>query len=165
MKQSAGILVYRRGTQGIEVLLAHPGGPFWAKKDQGAWSIPKGEFEHDEDPLVAAKREFKEEIGKPAPEGELLELGTNKSSSGKLNHIWAVAGDMDVSSITSNYFKMEWPPHSGQQQEFPEVDRAQWFELNIAGPKLYAGQEVFLERLAEKLGIELTGPPEQTSLL
>lgn len=150
-KKSAGILVFRRKFNEPEVLFAHPGGPFWAKKDLGAWSIPKGEYEDDEDPLAAAKREFQEEIGLPVPAGELFDLGEIVRKDKKVIKVWAVEGDLDVSHIESNLFEMEWPPHSGQYQQFPEIDRAQWFLLSEASPKLHAGQEIFIARLAAVL--------------
>jgi predicted NUDIX family NTP pyrophosphohydrolase len=159
-KQSAGILVYRRRNESVEVLLGHPGGPFWAKKDVGAWSVPKGEVEDDEDLLAAAKREFSEETGKPVPEGEFLELGSFKRSGGKLIHAWAVEGDLDTGSIVSNTLQVEWPPKSGQQIEIPEIDRASWVPLTEAPAKLHKGQDVFIERLAEKLGVDMQEPPE-----
>ena len=164
-KQSAGILVYRCRGASIEVLLGHPGGPFWAKKDAGAWSIPKGEIEAGEELLTAAKREFAEEIGRPAPGGELIELGSFKRSGGKEIFAWAIEGDLDVSKIRSNMVQMEWPPKSGKQIEFPEIDRAAWVPFAAAPHKMHKGQDVFVERLAEKLGINLQGPPEQQSLL
>lgn len=163
MKQSAGILLYRKHNGVLEVLLVHPGGPFWAKKDQGAWSLPKGEFEGEEN-LDAAKREFEEELGQPAPKGEYQELGTVKNKSGKIIHAWAVRGDLDVREIKSNTFTIEWPPRSGKQQEFPEVDKANWFGLGIASQKLNGAQAAFVERLADKLDIPLERP-EQTTLL
>jgi predicted NUDIX family NTP pyrophosphohydrolase len=150
-KFSAGILVYRRRDGQLEVLLAHHGGPFWAKKDLGAWSIIKGEYEQDEEPFGAAKREFKEETSHQPPEGEYLELGEFKRKDGKTIQAWAVEADFDPKTIKSNTFKMEWPPKSGQMQEFPENDRAEWFNLKTAATKLNTGQSIFLERLAEKL--------------
>ena len=164
-KQSAGILVYRRRGSVIELLLGHPGGPFWARKDAGAWSVPKGEVEPGEDLLVAAKREFAEEIGQPAPEGELIELGSFKRSGGKEIFAWAVAGSLDVSKVKSNMVQMEWPPKSGEQIEFPEIDRAAWVPLLDAPRKMHKGQDVFVERLAEVLGERLQEPPQQQSLL
>lgn len=164
-KQSAGILVYRKGTGKVEVLIVHPGGPFWAKKDKGAWSLPKGEFTDDEDGLAAAKREFAEELGVNPPEGDYLELGSVKNKSGKTIFGWAVEGELDVSAVKSNVFKMEWPPKSGTEQEFPEVDRASWFSPEKAEAKLNPAQADFIGRLAEKLGAEIPRQPEQTSLL
>lgn len=153
MKQSAGVLVYRRKDNQIEVFLVHPGGPFWAKKDSGAWSIPKGEYK-DEDPLTAAKREFKEETGNDAPNGGYIELGEVKIPSKNIN-CWAIEGDLDTSKVKSNTFSMEWPPKSGQQQEFPEVDKASWVEISKAGPKMHKGQSEFIDRLAQHLGVQL----------
>ena len=151
VKHSAGILMYRFREDSPEVFLVHPGGPFWAKKDEGAWSIPKGEFNIDtEDPLDAAKREFKEETGF-ALEGDFLPLDTLKQSSMKIVHAWAVAGDCDAAKIKSNTFTMEWPPRSGKQQEFPEVDRAEWFDIETAKIKILKGQTAFIDRLSEEL--------------
>jgi predicted NUDIX family NTP pyrophosphohydrolase len=162
-KQSAGILAYRVGDKGIEVLIVHPGGPFWAKKDMGAWSIPKGEFE-GEDGLEAAKREFQEELGQAPPSGDYQELGTVKNKSGKIIHAWVIKGDLNIRDIKSNTFMLEWPPRSGKQQEFPEVDKAGWFSLEVASQKLNAAQADFIERLADKLNIQVN-KPEQTTLL
>ena len=165
-KQSAGLLLYKTTNKGLEVLLVHPGGPFWAKKDKGSWSIPKGEFAEDEKPLVAARREFAEELGVAAPEGDLLELGTAKQSSGKVVHAWAIKTDLDIRTIRSNMFDMEWPPKSGKMEQFPEVDRADWFLLDAALQKVVKGQVPLLERLAEQLGHVVMEPPAdpQTSL-
>src|SRR6187401_1823078 len=129
-KQSAGLLVYRSGASTLEVLLVHPGGPFWAKKDEGAWFIPKGEIEADEEPLAAALREFQEELGMAPPPGEPRELGTVKNKGGKLIHAWALPGDLDLAAFKSNTFEIEWPPRSGKKGEFPEVDRAQYFSVD-----------------------------------
>ena len=129
-----------------EVFLVHPGGPFWARKDAGAWSIPKGEFEGGDDPLEAARREFLEETGS-AIDGTFAALAPLKQRSGKIVHAWAVRGDIDASCIKSNSFSMEWPPHSGNQQEFPEVDRGAWFTITAAREKLLAGQRGFLDEL------------------
>jgi len=145
-KQSAGILLYRMRDGSPEVFLVHPGGPFWAGKDAGAWSIPKGEFEGGDDPLEAAKREFLEETGSPI-DGTFLALAPLKQRSGKVVHAFAVQGDLDAASIGSNTFSMEWPPHSGKQQEFPEVDKGGWFTINAAREKLLAGQRGFLDEL------------------
>jgi predicted NUDIX family NTP pyrophosphohydrolase len=167
MKQSAGILLYRKTHKELEVLLVHPGGPFWAKKDTGAWSIPKGEFSEDEAPLAAAKREFGEEVGSPTPAGDYTELGSTKYSN-KTVSAWACEADLNLASFKSNTFTMEWPPKSGQQQEFPEVDKAAWFSLGKAKTKLVKGQVALLENLADKLGKNLDAEPEpelpQTSL-
>jgi predicted NUDIX family NTP pyrophosphohydrolase len=151
MKQSAGILVYRRKGKDLEVLLGHPGGPYWAKKDDGAWSIPKGEYEEKEEPFSAAQREFEEEMGSPPPEGKAIDLGAVKRKDGKIIKAWAVEGDFDTDSINSNSFEMEWPPGSGRKQSFPEVDRAAWFGLGAALNKVHSGQDYFLRELAAKL--------------
>jgi predicted NUDIX family NTP pyrophosphohydrolase len=149
-KRSAGILLHRDG----EVLLVHPGGPFWARKDAGAWSIPKGEYDEGDDPREAARREFEEELGSPLPAGtELVELGTVKQKSGKVITAYAAAGDLDAEAIRSNTFTLEWPPRSGRMHEFPEVDRAGWFSLDEAREKLNPAQAELLVRLA----LHLTG--------
>lgn len=145
-KHSAGLLLYRRRNGEVEVLLVHPGGPFWANKDAGAWSIPKGEYPPSEDPLTAAYREFKEETGCKTA-GEVIPLGSLKQPSGKIIQAWALAGDCDAAGIRSNHFTLEWPPHSGRRQEFPEVDRAAWFTLEAAREKINRGQAGFLEEL------------------
>ena len=129
----------------------HPGGPFWQKKDEAAWSIPKGEHRSSEDPLAVARREFEEEIGQPAPPGEPLDLGEIRQAGGKRVRAWAVEADVDVSVITSNTFEIEWPPRSGRMQAFPEVDRAAWFDLETAQRKLVKGQVPLLEALVERL--------------
>ncbi|MBA3739223.1 MAG: NUDIX domain-containing protein [Actinobacteria bacterium] len=151
-KLSAGLLVYRLVDGEPEVLLVHPGGPYWAKKDDGAWSVPKGEHEPDEVPLEVAVREFEEEIGKmpPDPAGA-LSLGELHQPSGKIVSAWAVEGDIDVGDVHSNTFEMEWPPRSGRAAEFPEVDRAGWFGLEEARRKLLRGQLGFIDRLSELL--------------
>jgi predicted NUDIX family NTP pyrophosphohydrolase len=149
-RNSAGILMYRRRQGIVEVLLAHPGGPFWAKKDLGAWSIPKGECEPDEVPLDAAKREFEEETSLSVT-GEFIPLTPIKQSGGKIVHIWAVEGDCDASAIKSNTFMIEWPPRSGRQQAFPEIDRAEWFSLDDAKEKVTKGQRGFIEELRQLL--------------
>jgi len=152
-KQTAGLLVYRRRQGEIEVFLAHPGGPYWAKKDAGAWSIPKGEFLDPEAPLAAAKREFLEEIGQSV-EGEFLALTPRKPPGGKTIHAFAVEGDVDADNVTSNLFDMEWPPHSGRMQSFPEVDRGAWFKIDEARRRLMKGQILILEELIERLSAE-----------
>jgi predicted NUDIX family NTP pyrophosphohydrolase len=152
-KQSAGILLYRRKRDQLEVLLVHPGGPFWAKKDQGAWSIPKGEYE-DEDALAAAKREFEEETGIPI-EGEILALSQQKQKGGKLVDAWAVEGDLDAERVRSNTFEMEWPPKSGKKQQFPEIDKAGWFPVATALEKINPGQAAFIHELIQKLDIDV----------
>jgi predicted NUDIX family NTP pyrophosphohydrolase len=144
-KHSAGLLMYRRRGE-LEVFLVHPGGPFWAKKDAGAWSIPKGEYRPGDDPLAAARREFREETGFPVA-GEFIPLTPIKQPSGKIIQAWAVEGDCDAEAIRSNTFTLEWPPRSGRQQEFPEVDRAAWFTLTAAREKIIKGQVGFLEEL------------------
>ncbi len=150
-KLSAGLLVYRVKDKTIEVFLVHPGGPFWAKKDEGSWSIPKGEYTATEDPLEAAKREFKEETGFDPPTSKMIELQPIKQPSGKIVSVWAVEGDFDAGKIRSNLFSMEWPPKSGRQQEFPEVDRAEWFKLGEARIKILKGQIGFLDQLSTLL--------------
>jgi predicted NUDIX family NTP pyrophosphohydrolase len=149
-KRSAGILLHRRRDGAHEVLLVHPGGPFWAKKDAGAWSIPKGEYEDGEEPRAAALREFAEELGAPPPDGELVELGEVRQRGGKVVTAWALAGDADADAVRSNTFTMEWPPRSGTIGEFPEVDRAAWFSLDEARERILPGQAPLLDRLAER---------------
>jgi predicted NUDIX family NTP pyrophosphohydrolase len=150
-KLSAGILLYRGAPPSLELLLVHPGGPFWAKKDGGAWSIPKGEYVQGEDPLTAAKREFAEELGSPPPQGEFVDLGELKQPSRKIISAFAASGDFDPASLQSNRFDLEWPPKSGRLQFFPEVDRAQWFTPEAARVKILPGQEPFIDRLLERL--------------
>jgi predicted NUDIX family NTP pyrophosphohydrolase len=149
-KASAGVLLYRT-TPGLEVFLVHPGGPFWAKKDLGAWSLPKGEFADDEDPLVAAKREFEEETGCVLT-GTFRPLEPIRQRGGKVVHAWAVEGDCDVAALRSNTFTLEWPSKSGRMQAFPEVDRGGWFALAEARRRIISGQIGFLEQLAALLG-------------
>lgn len=144
-------MLYRGRGENLEVLLVHPGGPVWARRDAGVWSIPKGEYGDDEEPLQAARREFAEELGSPAPDGDALELGEIRQKSGKRVSAWALAGDLDAGRITSNTFTMQWPPRSGRFQEFPEVDRAEWFGLDEAREKLNPAQVALLDRLAEAL--------------
>ncbi len=148
---SAGILLYRQGARGLEVLLVHPGGPLWRRRDLGAWSVPKGEHGPGEDALTAARREFREETGSPPPEGEPLDLGEVRLRSGKRVHAWALAGDLDARRIVSNTFVMEWPPRSGLMREFPEVDRGDWFTLAEARERLSPGQVPLLDALASAL--------------
>ena len=150
-KQSAGILLYRRGERNLEVFLVHPGGPFWARKDLGAWSIPKGEYADGEDALVAARREFHEETGF-AIEGDFVALGTIRQAGGKLVSVWTLEGDCDPARLTSNRFQIEWPPRSGVMKEFPEVDRGAWFTVDEARERLLASQKPILDRLLEKVG-------------
>ena len=153
-KRSAGILLYRGKGAGLELLLVHPGGRFWIKKDLGAWSIPKGEYEEGEDPLAVARREFEEELGSPAPARDAIELGELTQPSRKLVTAYAIEGDFDVTTFKSNLFEMEWPPKSGRLRSFPEVDRAQWFTLDEAGEKILPGQRPFIDRLLERLGAD-----------
>jgi predicted NUDIX family NTP pyrophosphohydrolase len=150
-KQSAGLLLHRGEGPDLEVLLGHMGGPFWARRDAGAWSVPKGEYLPDEDPLAAARREFQEELGVPVPDGDPLDLGSVRQSGGKLVRVWAVAADLDLTLVVPGTFTMEWPKGSGQIQEFPEVDRAAWLSLEQARGKIVAGQRAFLDRLADQL--------------
>jgi predicted NUDIX family NTP pyrophosphohydrolase len=154
-RRSAGILLHRAGAGGHgsrEVLLVHPGGPFWAKRDDGAWSIPKGEYEDGEEPLAAALREFEEEIGSALERvGELVELGEVRQKNRKVVSAWAAEGEVDAAAVRSNTFEMEWPPRSGRMQEFPEIDRAEWFPLARARAKLIEAQVAFLDRLEERL--------------
>jgi predicted NUDIX family NTP pyrophosphohydrolase len=154
-KHSAGILLFREKAGEYEVLLVHPGGPFWAKKDNGAWSMPKGEFDESEKPLAAAKREFQEEVGLAAPAGEYISLGEAKQSSGKVVQGFALAADLDLANFKSNQFDMEWPPKSGQTQSFPENDKAAWWPIAHAAQKLVKGQVPLLEGLARQLGVSL----------
>jgi predicted NUDIX family NTP pyrophosphohydrolase len=150
-ERSAGILLYRRGGNGLEVLLVHPGGPFFAKRDAGAWSIPKGLYEAGEEPLACARREFSEELGSLCPDGPALELGEVRQRNGKRVTAFAVEGDLDAGAATSNTFEIEWPPRSGRRESFPEVDRAGWFTVEQARAKLIAAQAAFLDRLAEQV--------------
>jgi len=146
------MLVYRAGPAGVEVLLGHMGGPFWARKDERAWSIPKGEYDPGEEPLAAAMREFEEELGSPAPAGPVAPLGDLEQPGGKLVSVWCVQGDFDPAELRSNTFEMEWPPRSGRLQEFPEIDRAAWFDADSARLKLVRGQVGFIDRLLAHLG-------------
>ncbi|WP_405490903.1 NUDIX domain-containing protein [Nocardia sp. NBC_00511] len=155
LRYSAGVLLFRR-TTGLEVLIGHMGGPLWAKKDAAAWSIPKGEYDPgDEEPRVAAAREFTEELGLPVPDGDWIPLGDVEYGSGrgkKQVTVWALEGDLDVSLVVPGTFEMEWPPRSGRMAEFPEIDRAEWFDLETAHEKLGKGQRPYLDRLREHLG-------------
>ncbi|WP_199268048.1 NUDIX domain-containing protein [Mycolicibacterium smegmatis] len=146
-KLSAGVLLYRVVDDVVEVLIAHPGGPFWARRDDGAWSVPKGEYTDDEDPWAAAQREFAEELGSPPPDGPRRELTPVRQSGGKVVTAFAVRGDFDVTSARSNTFEMEWPKGSGRMREFPEIDRAGWFPVAVARRKLLAGQRPLLDEL------------------
>jgi predicted NUDIX family NTP pyrophosphohydrolase len=159
-KQSAGLLLYRRGDSGLdhsglEVFLVHPGGPFWAKKDVGAWSLPKGEYGEDEEPLAAALREFEEEtsFGQIAslPESEFIALGSIRQIGGKVVTAWAVEFHVDASKVISNFCEIEWPPRTGRRIQIPEVDRAAWFAISEARNRIFAAQQPFLDRLAYAL--------------
>jgi predicted NUDIX family NTP pyrophosphohydrolase len=145
-KKSAGLLVFRRRGGSLEVLLVHPGGPLWAKKDDGAWSIPKGEVAAGEDALAAAQREFAEELGAPV-HGEFTALEPIRQASGKMVYAWAIEGDFDAATVKSNTFSMEWPPRSGRRQDFPEVDRAAWFTIDDARRKINVRQAPLLDQL------------------
>jgi predicted NUDIX family NTP pyrophosphohydrolase len=152
-KRSAGILLFRRDGGEPEFLLVHPGGPFWAKKDAGSWSIPKGQIEAEEEPRACAIRELEEELG-PAPEldlEQLIELGSIKQKAGKVVEAWAAEADFDPATLASNTFSIEWPPRSGNEQEFPEVDRADWFDLPTAREKILPAQAELLDRLLDHL--------------
>jgi predicted NUDIX family NTP pyrophosphohydrolase len=149
--RSAGILLFRGRGPGLEVLLVHPGGPFFARKDLGVWSIPKGEYDADEDPLVCARREFEEELGSPLPPGDVVALGEVKQKSGKIVTAFAAEGDIDATAAKSNTFTMEWPPRSGRTAEFPEIDRAEWFGIDAAREKLVPAQVAFVDRLLNRL--------------
>ena len=153
-KQSAGLLMYRRKDDRVEFFLVHPGGPFWAKKDHGAWTIPKGEYADGEDPLAAARREFEEETGFSAS-GDFTDLGTIKQTGGKLVSVWAFEGDCDPTALASNPFQMEWPPRSGRLAEFPEVDRGAWFSLAEASERILASQQPILNLLTDRLAQKL----------
>jgi predicted NUDIX family NTP pyrophosphohydrolase len=148
---SAGLLIYRREASGWQVLAGHPGGPFWAKRDAGAWSIPKGEHDPDEEPLDAARREFQEELGVAPPDGAVLDLGTARLKSGKAIRAFAVEGDVDPATVVPGEFDMEWPPKSGRIARFPEIDRVEWFFVDEARGRLNPGQVVFLDRLLSAL--------------
>jgi predicted NUDIX family NTP pyrophosphohydrolase len=166
---SAGLVVYKMTSGHPEVLLAHMGGPFHAKKDDGHWSIPKGLIDEGEEPLAAAKREFNEELSLPAPDGEYIELGDIEQHNKKIVTAWAVEADIDASDIKSNMFEMEWPPRSGKKLEFPEIDRAGWFSLADAARKAVRGQAELFERLANRLHVpfgsdEAASRPQQGAL-
>jgi len=152
-KHSAGILLFRRGGEGVEFLLVHPGGPFWRRKDLGAWTIPKGQIEDEEEPRACAVRELEEELGRaPALDPEqLIELGSIRQRAGKVVDAWAAEAEFDPATLASNTFSMEWPPRSGSEQEFPEVDRAEWFDLERARKKILPAQAELLDRLVERL--------------
>ena len=146
-RQSAGLVLFRRTDRGVEVLLAHMGGPYWARKDNGAWSIPKGEYAADETPEAAARREFTEELGLPVPEGELIDLGTVRQSGGKSVTAWAIEAEVDPAAVRPGTFELEWPRGSGRIQQFPEVDRVEWFDIPTARDKIVTGQRALLDRL------------------
>lgn len=150
-KRSAGLLLFRRHGGDTEVLLGHMGGPFWQARDAAAWSVPKGEYTPEEEPMAAARREFEEELGVPAPDGTWLRLGEFRQPSGKTITCWALEGDLDTGLVVPGTFNMEWPRGSGRMQEFPEIDRAEWFGVEAAREKLVVGQRVFLDRLDELL--------------
>lgn len=159
MKQSAGLLVYSHRDSQIEVLIVHPGGPYFSKKDFGVWGIPKGNIDDGEKPIEAAKREFKEEIGVNPPQGKLIELGEVKYPSGSKSIIaWAIEGMVDLTKFKSNSIEIEWPPRSGKRQEFPEIDKAEWCGLELASKRMFGPQVIFLERLAEALQIDFKIP-------
>jgi len=149
-KQAAGLLLFRGRVPTLEVLLVHPGGPLWARKDEGAWSIPKGEVEPNEDALAAARREVEEETG-ARPSGTFIALSPVRQTGGKIVHVWAIESDFDPSSLKSNLFEMEWPPKSGNRRSFPEVDRAAWFDLETAGRKILPSQAIVLQHLQDRL--------------
>jgi predicted NUDIX family NTP pyrophosphohydrolase len=151
-RRSAGIVVHRGEGSALEVLLVHPGGPLWARRDLGAWSIPKGGYEPGEDSLAAARREFEEELGTAPPGGPAQDLGEVRQKGGKLVQGWAIRGDLDAGSITSNTIDIEWPPRSGKRLEIPEVDRAEWFAVEVAREKINPAQAALLDRLGEILG-------------
>ena len=157
--QSAGLLLYRETSGRLEVLLAHPGGPFWARKDEGAWTIPKGELDEGEDPLACAQREFEEETGF-APTGEAFPLAPLRQPSGKIVHAFAMRADFDPAALQSNSFAMEWPPKSGQMREYPEIDRAAWYTIDEAMPKILKGQAGFLIELRDKLRASNANPAD-----
>ncbi|MGV0873969.1 NUDIX domain-containing protein [Mycolicibacterium sp. XJ879] len=148
---SAGLLLYRIADDVVEVLIGHPGGPFWARKDDGAWSIPKGEYTEGEDPWTVAQREFEEELGKPAPAGPRIDFAPLKQPSGKVITAFAVRGDLDLTGTVSNTFELEWPKGSGKVREFPEIDRVGWFSVAQAESKLLKGQRPLLDRLVAAL--------------
>ncbi|MDQ0711770.1 NUDIX domain-containing protein [Streptomyces luteogriseus] len=149
MKRSAGLLLFHPGDDGLDVLLGHMGGPFFARRDAGAWTVIKGEYEPDEPAWEAARREFQEEVGLPPPDGEAIDLGEVRQTNGKIVTAWAIRADLDPATITPGTFRMEWPPKSGRLQEFPELDRVAWFGLDRARSVIVKAQAAFLDRLAE----------------
>ncbi|MEU1851231.1 NUDIX domain-containing protein [Streptomyces sp. NPDC019990] len=149
MKRSAGLLLFHRAGGGLDVLLGHMGGPFFVRRDAGAWTIPKGEYEPDESALAAARREFEEELGLPPPDGEAIALGEVRQTGGKIVTAWAIEADLDPARIAPGTFRMEWPPRSGRLQEFPELDRVAWFRLDRGREVIVKAQAAFLDRLAE----------------
>ena len=149
MKRSAGLLLFHPGDDGLEVLLGHMGGPFFARRDAGAWTVIKGEYEPDEPAWEAARREFVEEVGLPPPDGEAIDLGEVRQTNGKIVTVWAIRADLDPAAIRPGTFRMEWPPKSGRLQEFPELDRVAWFDLDRARSVIVKAQAAFLDRLAE----------------
>jgi predicted NUDIX family NTP pyrophosphohydrolase len=151
-KRSAALLLYRRRSGEPEVLLAHPGGPLWAKRDAGAWTVPKGEIERGEEPLAVARREFEEETGQRPPNGDVVSLGEVRQKSGKLVQAWAAEGDLDPATAKSNTFPLEWPPGTGNWIDVPEIDRVEWFGLDEARRRLNPAQVAFIDRLAEVIG-------------
>jgi len=151
-KRSAGLLLYRHTDNGIEVLLGHMGGPFFARRDAGVWSIPKGEYEPDEPAWDAARREFREELGLAPPDGEAVPLGEVRQTGGKIVTVWAIEADLDLATVVPGTFTMEWPPKSGRRQEFPELDRVEWLGLDRARAVIVTAQAAFLDRLLEHSG-------------
>ncbi|WP_406166128.1 NUDIX domain-containing protein [Streptomyces sp. NBC_00996] len=151
-KRSAGLLLFRHTDRGLEVLLGHMGGPFFARRDAGAWTVPKGEYEPDEPAWDAARREFREELGLPPPEGEAVPLGEVTQTNGKVVTAWAVESDLDPATVVLGTFEMEWPPKSGRRQEFPELDRVEWFDLDRARSVIVKAQAEFVDRLADHSG-------------
>ena len=164
-KHSAGLIVFRRTGSEPQILLAHMGSPWWAKKDIGAWTIPKGEIEDGEDPLETAKREFNEELGLSVPKGDFIQHGMIEQPNSKTVQAWAIEEDIDINNIKSNTFKTEWPPRSGKIQEFPEIDRAEWFGLSRAAKLAVRGQAELFERLAEHLGAKFEAESQQQGSL
>ncbi|MFI1291959.1 NUDIX domain-containing protein [Streptomyces sp. NPDC020792] len=148
-RRSAGLLLYRRSGDGLEVLLGHMGGPFFARREAGAWTVPKGEYDPEEPAWEAARREFREELGVPPPDGEAVPLGEVRQTNGKTVTAWAIEGDLDPAAIVPGTFTMEWPPRSGRTQEFPELDRVAWLGLDRAREVIVTAQTAFLDRLAE----------------